>query len=127
MHGTSGWSRCLAGVLTIWFGLVMAAPVVLHTCPQALATRNSSPAMAMHAHHGSHHPSVPSDRAPKECTCLGLCRGPAPALVPRATVGPIAVLLPLAAGPTAAWAPGLPAALPEHNQPFATAPPLPQA
>jgi hypothetical protein len=127
MRGTSGWSRFLAGALTIWFGLVMAAPVVLHSCPQALASRGSAAPMAMPDHHGSHHPSMPSDRAPKDCTCLGLCRGPAPAVLPQAAVGPIAVILPVPAGPAAVAMPVLPGALPEHSQPFATAPPLPQA
>jgi hypothetical protein len=127
MHGTSVWSRFFAGALTIWFGLVMAAPVVLHSCPQALASRGSAAPMAMPDHHGSHHSSMPSDRAPKDCTCLGLCRGPAPAVLPQAAVGPIAVILPVPAGPAAVAMPVLPGALPEHSQPFATAPPLPQA
>ena len=121
------WSRSLAGVLTIWFGLVMAAPIVLHSCPQALASRKRSVAMVMPAHHGSHHSSMPGDRAPKDCTCLGTCAGPTPAVLPRAVVGPMAALLPLAAVASAASAPVLFPSLPDHRQPFATAPPLPQA
>jgi hypothetical protein len=127
MHGTSSWSRLLAGVLAIWFGLVMAAPVVLHHCPQEMASQAVSGTMAGHAHHASHHSSMPGDRAPNDCTCLGQCRGPVPAVLPRATIGPVAEVLPVADGTTFPVALVLPVALPDHHQPFATAPPLPQA
>jgi len=121
------WSRSLAGALTVWFGLVMAAPIVLHGCPQALASRGRSVAMVMPAHHGSHHSSTPGDRAPKDCTCLGTCAGPTPAVLPRAAVGPMAALFPLVAASASAVVPVLPPTRPDHHQPFATAPPLPQA
>jgi len=126
MH-RSGWSRLLAGALTAWFGLVMAAPMVLHACPQALATRGASAHAGMHDHHGTHSTPTQNERAPKDCTCLGQCRGPAPAALPRAVVGPTAAPLRVAEH-SGAVSPAvrLPTA-PDHIQPFATAPPLPQA
>ena len=122
-----GWSRFLAGALTVWFGLVMAAPVVLHTCPQALSTRGASGHSGMHEHHASHSAPSRNPQAPKDCTCLGQCRGPAPAALPRAVTVPSAASLQVAAGPLMSATPDRPSALPDHTQPFATAPPLPQA
>jgi hypothetical protein len=123
----SGWSRFLAGALTIWFGLVMAAPLVLHSCPQALATRSASGHAGMHEHHASHSSSSRNPQAPKECTCLGQCRGPVPATLPRAVTAPNAAAPQVAAGPTMPAETDRPTSLPDHTQPFATAPPLPQA
>jgi len=123
----SGWSRFLAGALTAWFGLMMAAPVVLHTCPQGLATRGASAHAGMHDHHGSHSAPTQNERAPKDCTCLGQCRGPAPATLPRTVVGPTAAPLQVAERSVTLPSAVLPSTIPEHAQPFATAPPLPQA
>ena len=116
------WSRSLAGVLGLWFGLVMAAPAILHACPQSLAA-SVSDASESHAAHGSHSSGAQKNGAPAECRCLGTC-----------AVSTSAVLAPAAAVPLAALTLAPPTSIPstsgtvldsrqDHTRPFATAPP----
>ncbi|HMU60886.1 MAG TPA: hypothetical protein PKA66_03815 [Gemmatimonadales bacterium] len=125
MRRMSVWSRSLAGVLAVWFGLVMAAPALLHSCPRGLAGAAMAGAGEGHAHHRAQHSDQRSPEAPTNCQCLGSCAVSTPAVLSGGTTVPFALTAPLSAE-------GLPAtadvaAIPriDHSQPFATAPPLP--
>jgi hypothetical protein len=122
MRATRWWSRALAGALTVWFGLVMAAPAVLHSCPMMLASASAAAGME-HGGHGTRHGSGQQGNLPTNCQCLGSCIVSAPAMLAPPTTVPVAIVAPLvpdALPPVAAIA-VTPAA--EHLQPFATAPP----
>jgi hypothetical protein len=117
-------SRFLGGVLALWFGLVMAAPAVLHGCPKALAAEAAPDAHRTTAPRDHHHPTDQEHGTPKGCQCLGSCAVATPAVVTSAAAVPVAVLTPVF---TVAMPHPLAAALrplPDHSQPFAMAPPL---
>jgi hypothetical protein len=116
------WSRSLSGVLALWFGMVMAAPAILHACPRALAAESNTDAHAAHEHH--HHPGSQDTGAPKECRCLGTCAVSTAAVLTPSTPIPVAILTPVFVSvlPQAAAQSFRP--LPDHSRPFATAPPL---
>jgi hypothetical protein len=109
-------------VLGLWFGLVMAAPAVLHACPQTLAAASAADVSDSHAHAG-HHPGPQHEPAPAECRCLGTCVVSAPApLTPAASI-PAAILAPAVQAAILSTS-GLPLdSFREHERPFATAPP----
>ena len=120
------WSRSLAGVLGLWFGLVMAAPAILHACPQSLAAASAADAPDSHAH-GGHHSAPQDERAPTECRCLGTCAISAPAsLTPPASI-PAAVLTPASRALILSTSGIAFELILEHARPFATAPPSPTA
>lgn len=122
MRTMAFWSRSLAGVLGLWFGLVMAAPAILHACPQSLAAASAAGAPESHAHEG-HHSAPESKRLPTECRCLGTCAVSAPAsLTPPPSV-PVAVVTP-APRATILHTTGIVFdSVREHVRPYATAPP----
>ena len=122
MRTTGFWSRSLSGVLGLWFGLVMAAPAILHACPQSLAA-SVADASESHAGHGSHQSEAQHDGAPAECRCLGTCAVSAPAVLAPAAAVPVAVLT---LAPRSIIPSTLGAVLDSrqnHTRPFATAPP----
>ncbi len=126
MRATNGWARSLAGVLSVWFGLVTAVPGGLHSCPPSVAD-GASVAAGGHRHA---EPDAPpgdgqSPEAPTPCRCVGHCA------LATATILPVATTL-AEAGPAAVAAlPWLDDSQPapitpsDHLQPFATAPPAP--
>lgn len=116
------WSRSLAGALAVWFGLVMAAPAVLHSCPKSVASAGT--AGDEHAHHGAQHSDDGAPTVPTECRCLGSCAVSTPAVLPDAPSTPAAVIaiLPVDLLRATAFLPVPPQR--DHVQPFATAPPL---
>lgn len=117
------WSRSLAGVMALWFGLVMAAPAILHTCPKAMASDGSAGAGGEHAVHGAHHSDHQDQDAPVECQCLGSCALASVAVVPSPTIAAVAVSAPSShvGARIAAEATAVPH--PDHLNPFSTAPP----
>lgn len=117
------WSRTLAGLLGLWFGLVMAAPAILHACPQSLAAASASDAPDSHAHAG-HHSGPQHERAPTECRCLGTCAVSAPASLARSASIPVAVVTPATRSAIVSAAGVASESAPEHARPFATAPPI---
>ena len=119
------WPRFFAGVMTVWFGLVMAAPAILHSCPQAMATMAAAAETAEgHADHGAHHFDHQDKHGPSECRCLGSCAISAPAPLPAGAI--VAMVVPAPVSPRAPLTAGdVPAGLtPDHAQPLATAPPF---
>lgn len=122
MRAVRSWSRSLSGVLGLWFGLVMAAPAILHACPQSLAAASVAEAPPAHAH-GGHHSAPQHERAPTECRCLGTCAVAALASLTTPASIPVAILAPatrIAIRSTAGVAFD---STTEHARPFATAPP----
>ena len=117
------WSRSLAGVMALWFGLVMAAPAILHSCPKAMASAASAGAGGEHAVHGAHHSDHQNPDAPVDCQCLGSCASASVAALPSKTIAAVAVLSPAShdGPPIAAEAVAVPH--PDHLNPFSTAPP----
>jgi hypothetical protein len=124
MRTMSGWSRSLAGVLAVWFGLVMAAPALLHSCPKGLTGAAMTGAGEGHAHHGAGHSDHRSPEAPTRCQCLGSCAVSTSAVLSGGTTVPVAVPAPLSAEALPATADVAAIARMDHSQPFATAPPL---
>ena len=124
MHPRQRWSRSLAGVMTVWFGLVMAAPAVLHSCPRAMANIAAADAGDAHAAHRPHHSGHQDQDPPADCQCLGSCAlSASPALTASSTLT-VAVLAPVSDHALFATAEAATALPPDHLQPFATAPPL---
>ena len=117
------WSRSLAGVMALWFGIVMAAPAILHSCPKAMASAAATGAGGEHAAHGVHHSDHQNQDAPVNCQCLGSCALASVAAVPSPTIAAVAVSPPAshAGPPIAAEATAVPH--PDHLNPFSTAPP----
>jgi len=113
--------------MTVWFGVVTAAPAVLHECPRAMAAEASGVMPEGQPGHAAHHQTGGDDRALVQCQCLGSCAVAGPAVVP-VTAGLLVAILaptndrPLRVGPSPA-----PAQQPDYLQPFANPPPLPQA
>lgn len=111
--------------MTVWFGLVMAAPAILHSCPQAMARLAvAAEAADGHADHGAHHAGHQDKNRPSDCRCLGSCAMAAPAALPAGTI--IAMVVPT---PVSTRAPLIAAGVtvgstPDHSQPLATAPPI---
>lgn len=123
MHRRGTGPRFMAGALALWFGLVTAAPAVLHGCPRALVEAAAGAAEApAHHHHGA--PAGQDTRLPQECTCLGTCATAGLATLPTPLELPAPLLLPSADGAIASAAAIPPATTPAHTRPFATAPPL---
>lgn len=120
----SVWSRSLAGVLAVWFGLVMAAPAVLHSCPKGMADRAVAEAAPDHAHHGAQHSDQRSPEAPTNCQCLGSCAVSTQAVLLGGITVPFALTTPMAAEGLPATADVAVVPRIDHSQPFATAPPL---
>jgi hypothetical protein len=110
--------------MAFWFGLVMAAPAILHACPTALATQSATAADAEHGSHGADHSAGQGQDSPTECQCLGTCAVSVPALLATSAGSPVAVLTPTDAGATPVLAAVVIASRSDHSQPFATAPPL---
>jgi hypothetical protein len=116
------WSRSLSGVLGLWFGLVMAAPAILHACPQSLAAASAADAPVSHVH-GGHHSGSQHGPAPAECRCLGTCAVSAPAsLAPAASI-PAAIVTALLQAAILSTSEVPFDSILEHARPFATAPP----
>lgn len=117
------WSRSLAGVMALWFGLVMAAPAILHSCPKAMASVAAAGPGEEHAAHGAHHSSHQNQDAPLDCRCLGSCALASVAAIPSPTITPVAVAPTTSPDgpPIAAQATAVPH--PDHLNPFSTAPP----
>jgi len=117
--------RLLAGSLAVWFGMVTAAPAVLHDCPRALAAAaGQEQAPAAHHHHGAPaQPDTPS-QLPGQCTCLGTCATAALAVLPSSPPIPVLTTSPSADGAIDGPAGIVPSTLPDHALPFATAPPF---
>jgi len=115
-------ARFLSAAMLVWFGLLMAAPAVLHSCPQAVAGAgfDDGGGHAAHAEHerGHHTPDPPGD-----CRCLGSCAAASMAIVPGGATVPLAVLDPDARRLLSAPAPFAVMPPRDHVQPFATAPP----
>jgi len=126
MRTNRGWTRALAGIMVVWFGLVMAAPALLHSCPQAMSNSGMAAAMAGggHAHHGADHPGHPVPSAPINCQCLGSCAVSTAAVLPGLTTVPMANVLPTPARELSAATEVVAPVQVDHSQPFATAPPL---
>lgn len=119
-----GWSRFFAGVMTVWFGLIMAAPAVLHSCPRAMASIAAADAGDAHAAHRPHHSGHQDQDTPADCQCLGSCALSAPPALTASSTLAVAVLAPGSDHALLASAEAATALLPDHLQPFATAPPL---
>lgn len=118
-------TRLTAGALAFWFGLVSAAPAMLHACPRVLAESAAQGAPAStHHHHGESSGSSQQTGLPQECTCLGTCATAGLAALPAATALPVAVVLPSSGGAIQQSSHLDPATPPAHLRPFATAPPL---
>jgi hypothetical protein len=126
MRANRGWARAFAGVMVVWFGLVMAAPALLHSCPQAMSNSTMAEAMSGggHAGHGAEHSGHPVPGAPVNCQCLGSCAVSTAALLPGPTTIPMANVTPIPARELSAATDVVAALQPDHSQPFATAPPL---
>ncbi|HEX5005164.1 MAG TPA: hypothetical protein VFV65_07595 [Gemmatimonadales bacterium] len=124
MHRTGVWSRVLSGALAAWFGVVMAAPAVLHSCPRAVAAAAAAGAESHdHAGHGSHG-AGDQDRAPSsQCQCLGSCAVSSPALLASGTPRLVAALEPMHLGGPGPARAAARVTHPDHLRPFATAPP----
>jgi len=120
----SVWSRSLAGALAIWFGLVMAAPALLHSCPRGLAGAAMAGAGEGHAQHGAQHSDQRGPEAPTKCQCLGSCAVSTPAVLSGGTTVPFVLAAPLSAEGLPATADVAAILRGDHSQPFATAPPL---
>lgn len=120
----SGWSRSLAGVLAVWFGLVMAAPALLHSCPRGLASAAMAGAGEGHAHHSARHSGHRSPEAPTRCQCLGSCAVSTTAVLSGGATVPVPATAPLSAEGLPATADVAAIVRMDHSQPFATAPPL---
>ena len=116
-------SRSFAGVMALWFGLVMAAPAVLHSCPKAMANVAASGAGRNHAVDGVHHSDHQDQDAPVDCQCLGSCALASVAAIPSPTTAAMAMSPPSShdGPPIAAEAAAVPQ--PDHLNPFSTAPP----
>jgi len=111
-------------MLAAWFGLVMAAPAVLHSCPMVMAAASADATGEAHAHHGAGHAGHQRPEAPTPCQCLGSCAVASPLLLAGATTIPVAVHAPRPTDIRPSPA-GLAAVQSfPHAQPFATAPPL---
>lgn len=123
MHGSRRGSRALAGALTVWFSLVMAAPAILHSCPSAVAAAAAGAASDAHAAHRAHQAPAHDDGAPVDCRCLGSCALAAP--VPLPTGGAVLPTPPPVTSVDALPYPDHSALIApvDHLQPFATAPP----
>ncbi|HRZ09964.1 MAG TPA: hypothetical protein P5319_08685 [Gemmatimonadales bacterium] len=123
MRSMGYWSRSLAGGMALWFGLVMAAPAILHSCPKAMASAAAAGAGDEHAVHGAHHPDHQNQDAPADCQCLGSCALASVAAIPSPTIADVAVSPPSShhGEPIAAEAAAVPH--PDHLNPFSTAPP----
>jgi hypothetical protein len=109
--------------MAVWFGLVMAAPAILHSCPKQVSSAAAAAAGEEHAAHGVHHSDHQDQDAPVSCQCLGSCALASVAAVPSPGAAVMAVS-PLSShdGSTiAAEAPAVPG--PDHLNPFSTAPP----
>lgn len=122
-------TRVVAGALALWFGLVAAAPAVLHGCPRAIAEAGAADqgvpaAPAAHHHHGAPAGSDQGSGLPQPCTCLGTCATAAAAVLARAPELPALVVLPQAGGAISAAPDSAASHTPAHARPFATAPPL---
>lgn len=125
MRATGFCSRFLAGVLTLWFGLVMAAPAILHACPTSLAADSATGAQGEHAPHGAHrHPTGQNSNAPTDCRCLGTCAASSPAVLPPVPAVPLAVLAPTDEGAASLNTGAVGFLRADHLQPLATAPPF---
>jgi hypothetical protein len=125
------WFRTVAATLTIWLGLVMAGPTLVHACPMhdavVIASSESPHANGPsdeHAHgdHGVAAPSEGDDHGAECCTCLGDCGAPTIAWTGLASFA--VPSRPLAAprreaAPDDARLPGAP----DHLIPFANGPP----
>lgn len=120
------WTRLGAGALTVWFGLVTAAPAVLHGCPRAMAEAATAeaPDAGAHHHHGAPGQQGQSSDLPDQCACLGTCALAAAAVLAAAPAVPAPVELPHAGGARAVPADLAPASTSAHLLPFATAPPF---
>lgn len=123
MRSTRSWSRSFAGLMALWFGLVMAAPAILHSCPKAMASVATAGAGEEHAAHGVHHSDQPDQDAPVGCQCLGSCALASVAAIPSPAAAAVAVSPPVShdSPPIAAEAAAVPH--PDHLNPFSTAPP----
>jgi len=112
--------------MAVWFGLVMAAPAILHSCPQAMANQAAAAeAGSGHAAHGAHHSDHQDTHGPTNCRCLGSCAISAAAALPAGTTTAMDVPAPSPSRPLLAAADVAVRLTPDHAQPLATAPPLP--
>ena len=110
----------------VWFGLIMAAPAILHSCPQAMANPAAATETgAGHAAHGAHHSDHQDKHGPTNCRCLGSCAVSAAAALPAGATSAAVVPAPASSRPLLAAADVAVRLTPDHSQPFATAPPLP--
>lgn len=123
MYRTGVWSRLLAGALAAWFGVVMAAPAVLHSCPRAMASASVDVEVDGHAGHGGHHAGHQEGSSSTECQCLGSCAVSPPAVLPSAETGLVAGLEPVGPHEVSPTRDAVLLIQPDHLQPFATAPP----
>lgn len=112
--------------MAVWFGLLMAAPAILHSCPQAMANMAAATeAGAGHAAHGAHHSDHQDTHGPTNCRCLGSCAVSAAAALPAGTTTATVIRTLSSTRPLPAAADVAVRLTPDHSQPLATAPPLP--
>ena len=125
MHRQRSWTRLVAGALAVWFGLVTAAPAVLHGCPRAMAeAASTTDGSTEHHHHGGSDQTSNPSQVPGGCTCLGTCATATAAVLANAPEIPAGVERPHASGAIATPVERNPATTPAHARPFATAPPF---
>ncbi len=119
-------TRVVAGALALWFGLVAAAPAVLHGCPRAIAEAGAADpgAAVAHHHHGAPAGQDEQSKLPTPCTCLGTCATSAAAVLARAPELPATIVIPESGGAISAAPDSAASHTPAHARPFATAPPL---
>ena len=123
MRSMGYWSRSVAAGMALWFGLVMAAPAILHSCPKAVASAAAAGSGNAHASHGAQHPDHQDQDAPTDCQCLGSCALASVAAIPSPTTAAMAGSPPSShdGPPISAAAAAVPQ--PDHLNPFSTAPP----
>jgi len=119
------WSRSFAAAMAVWFGLVMAAPAFLHSCPQAMASvAAAADAGEGHAAHRAHHSDGQDKNRPIDCQCLGSCAVSTAAALPAGTTTATVIRTLSSSRPLLATAGAAVRLTPDHSQPLATAPPL---